>query len=163
MASGFEGILADAKALPFRSDSFDFVISSALVHHLVGQGKVAKYLDEFIRVTRPGGYVIDLEPNLFNQAGILMNIFNTIKPGITGLVPHERALSPLYLTRVSKMARLENVKCMSTSYVWSRFPLSVSRFISEHEDRIRFKKPFNIFGWFVIVCGQKANAKGIIG
>jgi hypothetical protein len=104
--------------------------------------------------------VIALEPNLFNHSGFLMNIFNTIKPGITGLVPHERALSPLYLIKIFNAAGLKEVKCVSASYVWNRFPLSVSKFISKHEERIRFKKPFNLFGWFVIVYGQKMKMEG---
>ena len=107
-----------------------------------------------------GGCVIALEPNLFNQSGVLMNIFNTLKPGITGLVPHERALSPLYLTKIFKGAGLDEVRCVSASYVWNRFPLSVSKFIAKHEDKIRFKKPFNLFGWWSIVYGQKASMKG---
>ena len=84
-----------------------------------------------------------------------MNIFNTIKPGITGLVPHERALSPLYLTKVFKKAGLKGVKCISASYVWNRFPLPISQFISKHETKIRFNRPFNLFGWFVIVMGKR--------
>lgn len=156
---GFVGVLADVKALPFRDDSFDFVISSGLLHHLVGQGNLTTYLNEFARVTRRGGYVIALEPNLFNHSGLLMNIFNTIKPGITGLVPHERALSPLRLTRAFDMAKLINVKCISASYVWNRFPLPVSKFIAKYEDKVRFRKPFNLFGWFIIVAGQKIAAK----
>lgn len=154
-SKGFQGVLADVKKLPFHSNSIDYVISSGLLHHLIGQGNLKEYLEEFVRVTREGGYVIALEPNVFNPSGILMNVFNTIKPGITGLVPHERALSPLYLSKIFATTGLENVKCVSASYVWNRFPLSVSKFISKHEERIRFKKPFNLFGWFVIVYGQK--------
>ena len=152
---GFQGVLADVNRLPFRSDSFDCVISAGLLHHLVGQGNLTEYLVEFVRVTKQGGYVIALEPNLFNHSGLLMNIFNKIKPGITGLVPHERALSPLYLAKVFKKSGLEQVKCISASYVWNRFPLCISKFISKHDERIRFRKPFNLFGWWEIVHGQK--------
>ena len=114
---------------------------------------------EFVRVLRGEGYVITLEPSYFHPSGILMNIFNAIKPGITGLVPHERALSPLYLTRIFKKAGLEDVKCISASYVWNRLPLAISKFISKYESKIRFKKPFNLFGWFVIVYGKKAKSE----
>jgi len=154
---GFQGILADAKALPFHDESFDYVIASGLLHHLAGQGDLTEYLSEFTRVCKRGGYVIALEPNLFNHSGLLMNIFNTIKPGITGLVPHERALSPLYLTKVFKKAGLIGVKYIAASYVWNRFPLPISQFISKHEDGIRFKKPFSLFGWFEIIYGQRVN------
>lgn len=102
-----------------------------------------------------GGVVIALEPNAFNHSGFLMNVFNTIKPGITGLVPHERALSPLYLIKIFNHVGLNEVKCISASYVWNRFPLFISKFISQYEDKIRFKKPFNLFGWFIIVYARK--------
>lgn len=161
-ANGFQGILADAKKLPFHSDSFDYVLCSGLLHHLVGQGDLVGYLTEFVRVVKKRGYAVTLEPNVFHPSGILMNIFNTIKPGITGLVPHERALSPLYLTKVFRNVGLKGVKCISASYVWNRFPLPISEFISKHEGKIRCKKLFNLFGWFVIVYGQKANAEEII-
>lgn len=154
---GFEGVLANVKALPFCSNSFDCVIASGLLHHLVGQGDLTEYIAEFVRVTKSGGYVIALEPNLFNPSGLLMNIFNTIKPGITGLVPHERALSPLSLTKVFKRAGLSGTRCIAASYVCNRFPLPISKFISRHEEGIRFKKPFSLLGWFEIVYGRKVR------
>lgn len=152
---GFQGAMADVGILPFKDSCFDYVLSSGLLHHLVGQGNLKDYLIEFARVTKDDGYLIALEPNSFNISGILTNVFNTIKPGITGLVPHERALSPLLLINTFKVAGWEDVRCVSASYVWNRFPLSISKFISTHEDAIRFRKPFNLFGWFVIIYGKK--------
>lgn len=159
---GFQGILTDAKTLPFHNESFDYVIASGLLHHLVGFGSLIEYLAEFTRVARRGGYVIALEPNLFNPSGLLMNIFNTIKPGITGLVPHERALSPLQLTKVLKGVGLTEVECIAASYVWNRFPLPISKFIQKHEERIRFKKPFSLFGWFEIVYDRRIDIEEIV-
>jgi ubiquinone/menaquinone biosynthesis C-methylase UbiE len=154
-AKGFEGILADTGSLPFPGCSFDYIMCSGLLHHLVGQGDLINYINEFVRVTKPGGYVIALEPNVFNHSGLLMNIFNSIKPGITGLVPHERAQSPIYLRNVFRKAGLEGARYVASSYVWNRFPLSVSRFIYDHDAGIRLKKPYNLFGWFEIIYGRK--------
>jgi ubiquinone/menaquinone biosynthesis C-methylase UbiE len=154
-ARGFMGVVADVKALPFPDDSFDYVICSAILHHLVGQSNLINYLEEFKRVTRQGGYLLALEPNAFNISGMLMNIANTVKPGITGLVPHERALSPLYLKKVFTKAGLTKVRCITASYTWNRYPLWVSRIISKHENTIRYKKPFCYLGWFCIISGQK--------
>ena len=53
--NSFQGVLADVKKLPFRSSSFDYVISSGLLHHLIGQGDLKEYLREFARVTAGGG------------------------------------------------------------------------------------------------------------
>lgn len=152
---GFDGILADVKSLPFPDESFDFVICPEILHHLRGQGELTDFLIEFSRVLKRNGVLITVEPNAFNLSGILMNVANTIKPGITGLVPHERALSPTGLKKAFRKAGLTNVTCIAASYVWNRFPLCVSRFIAEHENSIRFKKPFSYFGWFSIVSGRK--------
>ena len=154
-AKGFEGIMADTGKLPFPDCSFDYIMCSGLLHHLVGQGDLLDYVKEFTRVTKPGGYVIALEPNVFNHSGLLMNIFNSIKPGITGLVPHERALSPIRLRNIFRDAGLENAGYIASTYVWNRFPLPVSRFIYEHDAGIRRKKPYNLFGWFEIIYGRK--------
>jgi ubiquinone/menaquinone biosynthesis C-methylase UbiE len=154
-ANGFEGILANTGNLPFPDCSFDYIMCSGLLHHLVGQGDLTTYLLEFVRVTKPGGYVIALEPNVFNHSGLLMNIFNSIKPGITGLVPHERALSPIYLRNIFTKAGLEGANYVASSYVWNRYPLFISKFIHAHDASIRFMKPFNLFGWFEIIYGRK--------
>jgi ubiquinone/menaquinone biosynthesis C-methylase UbiE len=55
VTNGFQGILADVKKLPFHSDSFDYVISSGLLHHLIGQGDLPEYLEEFVRILHGGG------------------------------------------------------------------------------------------------------------
>jgi SAM-dependent methyltransferase len=152
---GFNGMIADVRILPFLDSSFDFTICSGLLHHLVGQGNLKDYVKEFVRVTRTKGYVLALEPNVFNHSGFLMNVFNTLRPGITGLVPHERALSPVKLRRIFHEAGLTGTEYIAASYVWNRFPLAVSKFVSEHETRIRNTKPFSLFGWFEIIYGQK--------
>jgi ubiquinone/menaquinone biosynthesis C-methylase UbiE len=152
---GFEGVLADTRTLPFPDNSFDYIMCSGLLHHLVGQGDLIDYVREFARVAKPGGYVIALEPNVFNHSGLLMNIFNSIKPGITGLVPHERALSPVKLRNIFRTAGLAEARYIASSYVWNRFPLAVSRFIYEHDAKIRFKNPYSLFGWFEIIYGRK--------
>lgn len=154
-AKGFSGIAADVNRLPFRDNSFDFIVCSGLLHHLRGQGNLAIFLKEFTRVTKPGGYVLAMEPNVFNHSGLLMNIFNTLKPGITGLVPHERALSPIRLRTVFSESGLSGVNIMAASFVWNRFPLAVSKFIFKREDRLRTRLPFSLFGWFEIIYGRK--------
>jgi hypothetical protein len=96
-----------------------------------------------------------MEPNVFNPSGLMMNIFNTLKPGITGLVPHERALSPLSLLSLFKRSGLNDVRIEAASFVWNRLPLPVSKFIYAHEHRIRSRMPFGLFGWFEVIRGRR--------
>jgi len=154
-ARGYAPVLADAGKLPFPDGAFDYVVCPAVLHHLVGQGGLEKYLREFVRVLRPGGYVIALEPHILHLSGLLMNIANSISPGITGLVPHERALLPFHLKRVFSKAGLEPVHCAAASYTWNRLPLWVSRFISRVEKPFRSLGPFRYLGWFTVVTGHK--------
>ena len=154
-AKGYKGEVVDVKKIPFPDASFDYVLCSAVLHHLVGQGDLTGYVEEFVRVLRPGGYLIALEPNAFSISGILMNIGNAVKPGVTGLVPHERALSPLSLKKIFHKTGLTRVKCIAASYTWNRYPLWISRVISWFEKPFKSKIPFCYFGWFSIISGQK--------
>jgi SAM-dependent methyltransferase len=156
-ATGFNGIVADVKNLPFPDGSFDFVVCPAVLHHLIGQGKLDDFIVEFVRVLKPGGYLLALEPNAYNLSGILMNIMNALMPGITGLVPHERALSPLKLMHIFNRAGLGKVKCTAASFTWNRLPLFLSRFIARHEKRCRYARPFSYLGWFSIIYGARAK------
>ena len=56
----FEGVRADAHALPFPDDTFDVVTCQAL---LVNLPDPARALREFVRVARPGGRVAAVEPD----------------------------------------------------------------------------------------------------
>ncbi len=47
-------VQADALALPFAADSFDLVLSQAVIEHVTDP---QRYADEIIRVLRPGGLV----------------------------------------------------------------------------------------------------------
>ena len=152
---GCNGIIADAKTLPFMNESFDYVICPAVLHHLIGQGDLMDYTDECVRVIRPRGYLIALEPNVFSLSGMTMNVANSLKPGLTGLVPHERALSPFSLMKYYRRSGLLDVRCCAASYTWNRFPLWVSKLISRYEGRVRHMKPFCYLGWFMIVAGRK--------
>ena len=54
---------ADATALPFRNNTFDFVLSWIMLHHTI---EWEKALAEAVRVTRPGGEVVGYD--LLNTA-----------------------------------------------------------------------------------------------
>ena len=48
---------ADMSSLPFRTDSFDLVVSSIAIHNVNGRAARESAIDEIVRVLRPGGRV----------------------------------------------------------------------------------------------------------
>lgn len=145
----------DVLKLPFKSESFDFLVCSGLLHHLIAQGGLSEFFPEFKRVLRKGGWLVANEPNLFFPNGYPMLILQKIKPGIMGLVPGERPLSPYYMEREYKKSGFSNVAFEAASYVYNRFPLFLSKAIARHEDKIRHKPFWRLFGWWTLICGQK--------
>jgi tRNA (uracil-5-)-methyltransferase TRM9 len=53
-------IQGDMSSLPYENESFDFVMSIAVLHHLDSQEKRVKALDEMFRVCKKGGKIFVL-------------------------------------------------------------------------------------------------------
>lgn len=68
--------LADVHALPFKDDTFDYVISTEAFHHYYDQGKA---LSELKRVTKTGGELIVIDPNFFLRP--IHYLFRILEPG----------------------------------------------------------------------------------
>jgi ubiquinone/menaquinone biosynthesis C-methylase UbiE len=51
-------LTADMMALPFRSETFDVVVSNVAIHNIRGRSGRAKAIDEAARVLRPGGRLL---------------------------------------------------------------------------------------------------------
>jgi len=59
-------VQADAQALPFKSQTYDFVYSINAMHHMLGQGTQERALGEVVRVLKPGGIFLLHEINTEN-------------------------------------------------------------------------------------------------
>ncbi|MBN1687619.1 MAG: class I SAM-dependent methyltransferase [Candidatus Omnitrophica bacterium] len=154
---GMPCVNGDVLQLPFQNESFDFAVCSGLLHHLISQGRMEDFILEFKRILKPGGWLVANEPNLFFPNGFPMLILQKIKPGIMGLVPGERPLSPFYMMRKLKKCGFQDVDVEAASYVYNRFPLSWSKAIAQREENIRRKPFFKLFGWWNLVYGQKTG------
>lgn len=60
--------VVDASSLPFRSQSFDFIVAINLLHHIENPGQVLK---ECFRVLKKGGKLLTVDPNLYNPIGFI--------------------------------------------------------------------------------------------
>jgi SAM-dependent methyltransferase len=56
-------VQASGTALPFADDSFDLVLTVAVMHHIAEPGAVRDTLAEMVRVCRPGGRVLVWDHN----------------------------------------------------------------------------------------------------
>lgn len=56
-------VKASGTELPFAGDSFDLVLSVAVMHHIAGPGEVRRTLTEMVRVARPGGRILVWDHN----------------------------------------------------------------------------------------------------
>lgn len=76
---------ADAMALPFADAEFDAVTSYCFIEHVPDVGKV---LDEMVRVTKPGGRILILSPNLLSPFLVVKSAIARIRGReITGVLP----------------------------------------------------------------------------
>lgn len=59
-------VCGDALTLPFKSNSFDLVISVAMLHHIVDKEKISLLISEMLRVLKPQGRIIIWDHNPLN-------------------------------------------------------------------------------------------------
>jgi len=55
---GYESLVADNLSLPYRSDSFDFAISIAVIHHFTTPERRREAIEEILRVLKKGSKVL---------------------------------------------------------------------------------------------------------
>lgn len=66
-------IVGDALALPFPNDSFDNVVSFAVLHHIPSRAYRVQFLRESARVTKPGGLIVVTAWNVWHsRPGIVL-------------------------------------------------------------------------------------------
>jgi SAM-dependent methyltransferase len=58
-----EAVQASGTELPFEDDSFDLVLTVAVMHHIADPGDVRRTLIEMVRVARPGGRIVVWDHN----------------------------------------------------------------------------------------------------
>jgi 2-polyprenyl-3-methyl-5-hydroxy-6-metoxy-1,4-benzoquinol methylase len=68
------GIVADVRELPFKSRSFDFVMSISTLDHLSRESEIEDALAEFNRVLRPGGALVITMDNTRNPVVALRSM-----------------------------------------------------------------------------------------
>jgi ubiquinone/menaquinone biosynthesis C-methylase UbiE len=61
--SEVESVRGSGTALPFADDTFDLVLSVAVMHHIADSGEVRRALAEMVRVAKPSGRILVWDHN----------------------------------------------------------------------------------------------------
>lgn len=70
---GWLDTVCDAHFLPFAEKSFDNIVMFDVLHHLE---RPTRFFDEAIRVLRPGGHIVMLEPGITPLSRIFYGLFH---------------------------------------------------------------------------------------
>jgi ubiquinone/menaquinone biosynthesis C-methylase UbiE len=117
-SSSISAVRGDALRLPFKDDSFDYVICSLFTHHFTDELVVA-VLDEMSRVARRSIFVIDL-----HRHAVAYYFYTTIGRLFlhNRLLREDGALSILRSFRPSELRRLAAQAGLKSVKVERRFP-----------------------------------------
>lgn len=158
----FPCLLATASQLPLQTDSMDAVVMSGVLHHVAGYERMAPYLIEALRVLKPGGAFISVDPNLLYPVAIVMAALDVvgqrIHPGWRHHVPHERPLIPVALQRNVRRAGFAGVELLGTSYVHNKLPWSIARLLHMMTTDLAKKPGFRHFGYWIGCAAYKPRA-----
>ncbi len=81
--------------------------------------------------------------------------YKILKQARKALTADEITSIALNQNMISTMGKTPSATMSARLYVDIKTQGDKSKFISKHDERIRFRKPFNLFGWWEIVHGQK--------
>ena len=153
-------LLATAEALPFGEGTMDAVVLSGVLHHVAGHSDMQPYLRTALRVLKPGGTLIALDPNLLYPTAPLMAAIDVvaqrIKPGWRHHVPHERPLVPARLRREIRAAGFEEAQLIGTSFVHNKFPWPLAKSLDAATTALAKRPGFRHFGYWIACTARKA-------
>lgn len=137
---GARFVCADATCLPFRSGSFDVVLCRDVLHHVTEKAKV---IGEILRVCRPQGRIVIIEPNGRSPIMRLLGL----------LVPAERDVVRNSLRRLAPL--LDRRQVAEPEVLWAQ-PFPLGRVIFHY----RWGLP-RLSGWLAnpVLAGERMVGK----
>lgn len=142
-------VQGDVEFLPFADNSLDFIILSALVHHLPSPQQCAK---EVYRVLKPQGRFVAFDPNRLNPFMYLYRDKSSPFYSPKGVTPNERPVIPRQIRQIFKaagfQARSEMINGLSFRYVASdtaKSILPIYNFIDKYVFHPFWMRPFRAF------------------
>ena len=121
------GLAGRAGALELEPESFDVVLYRLVLHHIVFQAPLAPVFDEAVRLLRPGGALVAVEPGAWHPVGAGLTAANALGLGTTVHgTPDDVPLSPLRLISEARAAGL-TAELHAVTYTWRRMAPALQR------------------------------------
>ena len=137
----------------FPDGYFDLVLTPLFFHHY--RDAFEPFLGELVRVLRPGGHFVTLEPSILYPLSWVTRSLRRLAGNITGQVEDEAPLIPAHLARAMSRCGLQNVRVDAASFAHNRLPIAAARIIN------LLTRPFSTLplvrhcGWLCLFSGQK--------
>lgn len=81
--------VGDVCNLPYKDNTYDVVISSAVLHHIPSQKLRIQMIHELVRVAKPNGKILFLVWNAFHFSHLWRQIFNSYLKSVVTLGKYE--------------------------------------------------------------------------
>ena len=114
----------DIRMSGYPSNTFDIVVCPLFLHHVHKVG-FDPFIREFFRILRSGGVLAVQEPNMFFPPSVLMRCLRVFMGNVSGLVPDEKPVNPIAVTRCLKQAGFTRVRSVGLSISHVRYPVFV--------------------------------------
>lgn len=122
-------VLADLRQLPFAAQCFDAVFSIFFFHHVADEG-FDPYVSELVRLLRPEGMLVTLEPSWFHPLFWITWPLKALIGNITGNVEHEHPIFIRSLEAALQKHGLSNLTSFACSFTHNRVPIVLARAIN---------------------------------
>jgi SAM-dependent methyltransferase len=120
-------VVGDIKKMDqFKDESFDMVVSSLFYHHFVRFG-FDPFLRETLRVLRPGGHLLAMEPSATHPIHWLTALGRMVFGNITGTVSDEAPLKPRVLAQAMRRCGFQEVRVQAASFSHHRLPIWLAK------------------------------------
>lgn len=144
---------ADARSLPFASETFDIVLSNSTLDHFESADDISISLEEIARVMRPGGRLLLTLDNLANPVIALRSVLPHRLLNKLGLVPYFTGATcgPKQLRDLVQQAGLD-LRYRGTMMHCPRVPAVATANLLDHSGQTRFKSGYLKFlsAWEVL-------------